>query len=30
MVKLTYDDDMLYLIIENITYRLDVHVEADY
>lgn len=30
MVKLTYDDDMLYLIIENITYRLDVHAEADY
>lgn len=30
MTKLTYDDDMLYLIIENITYRLDVHAEADY
>ena len=30
MAKLTYDDDALYLDIEDKTYRLNVHAEADY
>ena len=30
MTKLTYDDDTLYLGIEDKTYRLDIHAEAAY